>query len=98
VAAFKGGFVFIPTTESLNASSFIAHSEDRFARADRCAHDRWEKAYAAPAVPAPAIHPACCLAVRQAVAARRDPVGAAAPQAVDFPAGFPAAAPTAVPA
>jgi hypothetical protein len=32
VAALKGGFVFIPTAESLDASSFIAHSEDRFAR------------------------------------------------------------------
>ena len=30
VAAFKDGLVFILTTESLNASSFIAHSEDRF--------------------------------------------------------------------
>jgi hypothetical protein len=29
VAALKGGLVFISTTESLNASSFIAHSDDR---------------------------------------------------------------------
>jgi hypothetical protein len=60
----------------------------------RSAH-RWEKAYAALAVRAPAIHPACCPVARQAAAARRDPAGAAAPQAVDFPAGFPAAAPRA---
>jgi hypothetical protein len=63
----------------------------------RYAH-RWEKAYSAPAVRAPAIHPACCPVARQAAAARRDPAAAAAPQAVDFPAGFPAAAPTAAPA
>src|SRR6476660_1351570 len=59
---------------------------------------RWGKAQAALAVRAPAIHPACCRAVRQAVAARRDLAAAAAPRGVDFPEGFPAAAPTAVPA
>ncbi len=36
VAASKGGLVFISTTESLNASSFIAHSDDRLKRTSHC--------------------------------------------------------------
>jgi hypothetical protein len=36
VAALKGGVVFISTTENLNASSFIAHSDDRLKRTSHC--------------------------------------------------------------
>src|SRR5258705_3189537 len=119
VAGFKGGLVFISTTETLNASSFIAHSDDRLkpnftlspaaypacpdsdrarSPANPRSRHRREMAYAALAVRAPAIHPACCPAVRRAAAARRDPVAAAATHAFDFPTGFSAARSTPVPA
>src|SRR5258708_7541306 len=72
-------------------------SDRRPSLANRRSRRRWDKAYAALAVLAPALHRACGLATHQAAAARRDRGSVAAPQAADFPAGSPAAAPAAVP-